>query len=226
MKWIPLAMLAISMGAQADYLTQVDRFASSTEGWGGGANTTHISTAPGQGYLQLSRPLNDRFHIAVNNTAQWSGNLLAGGVTALTMDLRQTMGPDPLAMRLMVWGDGGIWASKNTTPINGSWASYTFGLSGEDLVFVTHDTGGPLGPGGSGVLADTLANVHRIQLRHDAANPTPPGEHPPHVAATIGIDNVAAIPEPGTMAYMLCAGTGLFLYRSARRKKGITPRRP
>lgn len=215
MKTCVLVACALALGAHADFLTQIDTFDTTTEGWAGGANTTHVQTGPGEGYLQLSRPIEATFHIAGYNTAQWTGDLLADGVTALTMDLAQIAGPAALSIRLMVWGDGGLWGSTAITPITSSWTTYTFGLTAADLSFVNADMEGPAGSGGgTGVLADTLSGVNRIQIRHDGVNPTPPGFHPPHVAATLGIDNIAAIPEPASLAYLLTAGMGLYLYRS------------
>ena len=75
-------------------------------------------------------------------------------------------------------------------------------------------TGGPTGIGdGTGILADTLANVNIIQLHHDSATPTVPGNHPPHVVATLGIDNFEAIPEPSTLLLLLAADGCLVLRR-------------
>ena len=50
--------------------------------------------------------------------------------------------------------------------------------------------------GGTGNLNDTLANVRTLLIRHDRAQPTPPGTHPPHITARLGIDNIQAVPTP------------------------------
>ncbi|MCK4564041.1 MAG: PEP-CTERM sorting domain-containing protein [Verrucomicrobia bacterium] len=91
------------------------------------------------------------------------------------------------------------------------------GITTADLVYVDDDTNSPAGSGGgSGSLADTLQNVNIIQIRHDYPTPTPPGSHPQHLAATLGIDNVQAVPEPSSLLYMLVATGGLMLKRVRR----------
>lgn len=47
--------------------------------------------------------------------------------------------------------------------------------------------------GGTGILEDTLGKVETLLIRHDAENPAPPGMHPPHIKATVGIDNIKAV---------------------------------
>jgi ribosomal protein L16/L10AE len=42
-------------------------------------------------------------------------------------------------------------------------------------------------------LDDTLRDVTTLLIRNDADVPTPPKQHPPHVTATVGIDNIKAI---------------------------------
>ena len=56
---------------------------------------------------------------------------------------------------------------------------------------LTHVTGSVKVPDGTGVLQDTLANVTKLLIRHDRPVPTVPGVHPPHITATLGIDNIA-----------------------------------
>jgi hypothetical protein len=50
--------------------------------------------------------------------------------------------------------------------------------------------------GGTGDLTDTLTAVRKLLIRHDRAEPTIPGDHPPHITATIGIDNIHPVPAP------------------------------
>ncbi len=202
----------------ADLLMQADTFDTDAEGWTTGALGTHYSTGGpagvGDGYFEVGRNPDFPFHIALVNRLQWTGDYLASGVTGLEMDLNQTAGPDQVRVRLMVWGSGGLWASSGVTTVASGWNHYAFGLTASNLVFVNSDTDSPAGSGGgSGVLADTLAQVNAIQLRHDYAIPTPPGSHPEHIAAYLGVDNIAAVPEPATLGYLLTAGMALLLAR-------------
>lgn len=224
---LPVVVLfAVTLGVQpviGDLLGQIDTFDSDIAGWTSGANPTHIATGgAGGGFLQVSRDSSYVFHIAAYNKLQWQGDYASAGVTGIKMHLNAITGPDALNVRLMIWGDGGTWASTGVTPVASGWNSYTFGLTAADLVFVNNDVDGPAGSGGgTGILDDTLANLNIIQLRHDYASPTAPGSHPQHVEATLGIDNFEAIPEPATLLYMLIAGSGLFMIRrgNSRRRR-------
>lgn len=140
----------------------------------------------GDAFLQTSIA---NFHLGTKNTSQWAGNYLEAGIEAIEMDLNHIdPGTDRLKMRILLFGPGGTFASQNLTAdvSTNKWTHYVFGLSGSDLVHVT---------GGTGVLDDTLADVTTLLLRHDRPTPTPPGSHPPHITATLGIDNVHAVPR-------------------------------
>ena len=213
--------LAVALGLQtvsADLLGQIDTFDSDIAGWSSGANPTHITTGgptgSGDGFLQVSRDSSFAFHLGAYNKIQWQGNYSAAGVTGINVDLNAFSSFSSLTVRLVLWGDGGVWASTGVTPVSSGWNTYSFGLTAADLVFVDDDVNAPAGSGGgTGILADTLANVNIIQLRHDSATPTIPGQHPPHVVATLGIDNFEAIPEPSTLLLLLTAGGCLVLRR-------------
>lgn len=198
----------VCSSARADLLGQSDSFDAGVESWAGGANTTWISSSGG-GYLQLRRPVSDPFHIATYNTAQWAGDYIAAGVTAFEVDLNQLAGPDTLKVRMVIWGDGGMWASKLLTPLSTGWSPYRFDLSDSAMVSVD----------GGGSLSATLQNVTRIQLRHDYPSPTPVGYHPEHISATLGVDNFEAVPEPETLAYFGVSGVVIYLARSRGREQ-------
>ena len=54
-------------------------------------------------------------------------------------------------------------------------------------------------PDGTGALADTLSSVEKLLIRHDIDDPpTPARDHPEHIFATVGLDNIRAVPEPAT----------------------------
>jgi len=222
-RFITIGLLSASLGispAIGDLLTQVDTFDAGIQGWASGANPVHVASGgagDNGGFLQISRPVSDPFHLAAYNNTQWTGNFLAAGISAIEMDLNALAGPSALNLRLVLWGNGGVWASQNLTPVANGWNHYSFGLTAADLVYVNDDINSPPGSGGgTGLLADTLQKVTIFQIRHDYPTPTPPGYHPDHISATLGIDNVQAIPEPTSFAYLVVA-TGALLFTRARR---------
>jgi len=161
-----------------------------TEGWGGNTMgqiesiTTGGPTGTGDRFLQVEVT---GFHLGTKNSSQWAGDYLAADVRAVEVYLNHLApGSDPVKTRVLLFGPGGTFASKNLTPIitTNEWTQYTFGLTDRDLVHVT---------GGTGVLADTLAEVTTFLLRNDTPTPTLPRAHPPHITATLGIDNIRAL---------------------------------
>ncbi len=194
---IPVLSLLIASQATAVTYDQVDDFQDPNDaaaGWRGGSGGTAIPRrvanggpgGDGDAYLRVATL---RYHLATKNTDQWTGNYLAAGIDAIEMDLNLIRpGTDAIEIRIMLLGPGGVFASANLTdPIaTGAWQRYRFGLTAADLVHVT---------GGTGDLDDTLVDVSKLLIRHDRAEPTVPGNHPPHVTARLGIDNIHAVPE-------------------------------
>jgi hypothetical protein len=200
-----LFLLAITPAVNALVVGQVDDFEDSTlQGWSGGAEYTNISTGgpagTGDNYLEISRTLST-FHLGALNTTTWTGNYLAAGIQAIEMDANSIsvdIGPTDLSLRIMIIGPGGNFST--TTPVTvttgAGWQHISFGLTPSDLVHVT-GSAAVNAPDGPGILTDTLANVTRLLLRHDPAPvPEPPGTHPQHVRARLGIDNITAILGP------------------------------
>jgi len=135
---ITTAITAVS--TSAGLLTLIDTFDSGIANWTGmggapGGVISHETTGGPEGaadaYLQLDRAFGSEFHIATFNTNQWAGDYVAECITALRVDLNHIAGTDPLRIRIMIWGDGGLWGSTSTTPLpaaGGGWNTYTFGL--------------------------------------------------------------------------------------------------
>jgi len=202
-------------------LGQVDDFEDGTvQNWGGS-----FATPPGppvnipsggpagvdDNYLQITSigGSGPGSKLATDNEfAQWSGDYVTAGVTAIQVDMKNfsASGVD-LGIRLLFpFGAGGDFTSTlaHTVPADGAWHTLTFGLSAADLVNV----------GGSGNdLNLTLQNVDKILFRHQPGTPTGVGSSPP-IVAQMGMDNVRAIPEPAT-AWMLVL-TGFLLTRRRR----------
>ena len=207
--------------APAIVLGQLDDFQNGTlQNWTGGTGSggtapINVSTGgpdgTGDRYLQISA--NDT-HLGTNNTVQWSGNYTAAQVTRLIFHLNNT-GANPLALRISVHGPGGTFATTNETvlPPGSGWVAVEFGLDAASLTQTA----------GFGTLAQTLANVSTLLIRHDPDPISPFMVDGDPVSGTLGIDNVRALPEPGVGVALSAAIAVLSLlacargrYRSAR----------
>jgi hypothetical protein len=165
-----------------------------TQGWGGSyPGYTPLPlyvpaggpAGPNDGFMEISTT---GFHLATRNQSRaWTGDYLCAGVKAISMDLIHLSGNTDLRLRISLFGPGGMFSTIDRTPPLGDqigWTHHIFGLTAEDLVYVS---------GGTGRLEDTLRQVSKVLIRHDSPMPSAPGRHPPHVRASVGIDNIAAI---------------------------------
>jgi hypothetical protein len=111
-----------------------------------------------------------------NSQAQWRGNYLDAGITALEVDFNNT-GSSPLTMRFRLLGPGRDVFTPGFLVAPGSgWQHASFSLDPEQLE-------------GSGNILTTLGNVSQLWLIHNTA-PVDPG---PFINAVLGIDNVRAV---------------------------------
>jgi hypothetical protein len=141
-----------------------------------------------------------------NLEKQWSGNFAATGVTSIEVDL---MNPTSLSLtiRLVLMKKPAyeIWTTSMaaSVPPDGLWRRYTFSLAEADMFHVE----------GTAPYSSTFTTVARFMLRHD-----PLGGHddPPNIAASLGIDNITALPEPTFAGFGVLASIALMLRR--RRK--------
>ena len=172
---------------------QVDRFDDGTTlDWsvGGGGNNapTGPINVPGGGpdgdndaFLSYTTDaVNTGGRFLVLNGLQWSGDYLEAEITGITAQAKN-LGQIDLHMRLLLEGPGGAFFSLQSTelPVAGDWQSIFFPIS-------------PTALDGGTNLEATLASVNRIRIFHnpDASFPGP------FVNASIGLDNIQAIPEP------------------------------
>ncbi len=202
--------------AHAVTLGQSDSFEDgSTQGWRVGPAhplpPTVVATGgpagAGDHYLRVqaiggSGPAS---RLAVENIGQWTGNYTAAGVTALTLDAIN-FGPTDLSLRLLFDGSDGtdIARAWSTTPVllpaGGGWQNLRFAITPADLTAQ-----------GGGSVALALSDTYSIRLFHASASVFPGNP----VVATLGIDNVTAVPEPAA-ALLLALGLGALLLRQRR----------
>lgn len=216
--WLPAAPVAgITLG-------QVDDFQDATlQGWSGGSSPTNQPSGgpdgTGDRYLELTAA---GFNLGAFNTAQWSGDYLAEGVGRVRFDL-DNFGPESVSLRVVIFTPGcefgsmacTAWSSTDATVLaSGSgWVTAEFSLAEADMTRVL----------GTASFADTLQNVERILLRHDDGAPDPPGVSA-FVTATLGVDNVTALPEPSVAAGLAAGALLLAGLRGSARTARTRPR--
>jgi len=182
----------------------------SWSGMGGppGGSISNVSSGgpadPNDNYLLVSRT--GMFHLGFKNQAQWTGDYLAAGIKAISMDadtISVTTGPVNLSLRIVIFGPGGAFSTKVPIVVitSGGWQNIEFGLTRSDLVRVFGSSPNPSGYQDPGAeindLTATLRNVENLLIRHDSdPDPSPIGTHPEHITADLGIDNITAVTGP------------------------------
>ena len=203
-------LLVLAWPTEAITFGQVDRFNTDTQNWSVGSGNAPSLTqeatggvgGSNDGYLQIHR--DSSFHVATFNTTQWAGDYSSENVKTIAADFNVIATDLPLGIRIVLYGPGGSFTSKDPVPVSSGWRMARFGLTDADLVPLA-GVGQNWPGGGTGILADTLAAVSRLQIRNDARDlPTSIGGHPQHVIATLGIDNIRAIPEPTALSLLAC----------------------
>jgi hypothetical protein len=213
------ALLAAALGllvgpaaVQALTFGQIDNFEDGTvQSWaeGGISPNPPVNVATGgpagvdDNYLQndSSGGFGEGSKQIMFNKVQWTGDYNVAGVTAITADMAN-LGSTSLSMRVTLTGGPGFSQYSSTSafvlPPDGVWRSVTFGLSSGDLTKVA----------GADVLAAVLANVNELRLLSSAV----PAYNGDAIVSTLGVDNITATPEPGSLA-LLALGAAAVIRR-------------
>jgi hypothetical protein len=136
------------------------------------------------------------------NRNQWAGNYVANAVTRIEMDLKALATSGPLSIRLAFRSSTGSAADgyASTTgfslPLDNQWHHVVFNLSAMTKI------------GNPAPLATLLANAPELRIL-SGATPTLQGDT---LVAQIGVDNIAAVPEPAS-AFAAALLLGLFTLR-------------
>jgi hypothetical protein len=200
---------------------EIDTFGSGIEAWfaGGGPSGQFPLIGPtvianggpagaGDSFLQIvaNGSPGPGGRLVAMNGAQWAGNYLASGISAIAMDLRN-LGPSDLTVRLYFEDPiPGPPANEAVTtlgvllPAGGAWTHALFPITPANLTVLQGD-------------ATTLL-AHTTVLRIFSGGPA---DFPPaQVSGTLGVDNIQAVPEPETLA-LLALGLGVVAARARRR---------
>ncbi|HKQ50224.1 MAG TPA: PEP-CTERM sorting domain-containing protein [Phycisphaerae bacterium] len=198
-----LAVLAWGVApAQATIVFgQIDDFEdATTQSWSGGAGPANIPTGGpagvGDHFLQMiaTGGSGPGSRLGSYNDNQWTGDYLAAGVTSIEADLRNFGSTGDLSIRLLFFGTGGNFTSTIPLiiPNDGDWHHVIFGITPADLTAVD---------GGFDVNA-TLSGTNRLLIRHQVG---PPGGQfaGTSIDGEMGMDNITALPEPGTLSLLV-----------------------
>jgi hypothetical protein len=202
------AALTLAQGAAAVTLGQIDDFEDgTTQGWvvGIGGMGTHpappavVATGgPGgadDSYLLLTAiggfGAGGRF--AVINASQWSGDYTTSGISGIAMQVNN-VGVSDLSLRLLFEDPMGgppsnaaISSEAIVVPAGSGWISILFPIAPDVMTAVF------------GSVPAALGNATAVRLFH-GADAIFPGEP---IVAQLGVDDIRAVPEPGTA--LLCA---------------------
>jgi hypothetical protein len=207
-----LGILIIPLTARALTLGQIDDFQDGTsQNWGVGVGpvTNVASGGPagaGDRYIQATSlgGSGPQSRMVILNSSQWLGDYVGAGITAIAMDLNN-FSSQPLSMRLAFFVNSSS-GYASTTPFslaaNSGWEHTSFSLNPADFTAI-----------GSPGDFNTLLSNFNGQLR--ILSSTSPSLRGDSIAATLGVDNVQAIPESGTFVMV---GVGMLILFGLRQQ--------
>ncbi|MBP6775639.1 MAG: PEPxxWA-CTERM sorting domain-containing protein [Piscinibacter sp.] len=223
-----LAILVCAAGiastpAAALTLGQIDTFSGSLQGWSAGGAPPFPPVlvkdggpgGAGDSYMLVTSTGSQSAggKMVVLNDLQWAGNYTAAGITTIELDLRN-LGTTDLVMRLYFEDPAGGAPKNQAITTQGfalaagsGWTHVSFAIRASDLTTLT------------GSAAELLTNTTVLRLYHGPQLSFPGNP----IAAKLGVDNVAAVPEPTSWALMI-AGLGL-IGALTRRSTGRADRR-
>lgn len=212
--WASLAAAGLlALPAAAVTLGLTDSFSGGvTAGWtsGGGSPNPPTGVASGgpagagDGFLRIDssgRPGPGGRLIAFSSDP-WAGNYSAAGITGITMDVKN-LGATDLSLRL--YFENALTSAYSLQaiplPAGSGWTPVHFDIRVPAL---------------SAAAAATLASATDFRIYSSALAVAPQAS--PFVAASLGIDNVSAVPEPGAGLLMALGLASLLAAPALRRR--------
>ncbi len=215
-------VLAWSPPARAVSVGLIDNFEDgTTQGWQIGAAGGSSPARPqyladggpggaGDGFVRVASTgsFGPAGRLTMFNLVQWSGNYLAQGVGAITLDVNN-LGATDLVLRLLISDPypgspaNSFMTEGASVPAGSGWTAIAFSIAPQDLIRYT------------GTVDAALSGAVELRLFHAPAAFFPG----PMSVATLGVDNIRAlaqIPEPGSG---LLFAAGLLALASLRRTR-------
>lgn len=202
-----------TLPAAAVTLGQTDTFSGGvTAGWatGPGSPNPPVGVASGgpagdgDGYLRISSNGSGGAggRLVAFSSGAWAGNYTGAGITGISMDLRN-LGATDLSLRLYFEGAAPPAYSLQAIPLaaGSGWTAVHFDIQPGAL---------------SGSAGAVLASATDFRIYHHPSAGAPQGS--PFIAASLGIDNVSAVPEPGA-ALLMAFGLAALLAAPALRRR-------
>lgn len=174
----------------------------------------------GDNYLQMSSDgsitTGGGNRITLFNQLQWQGDYLNAGITGIAMDIKNISSDAALNLRLAINGGfidssfnsiGGLFSTvASVTLDSGSeWTHVVFSLRPEDLVAVI----GQSNANPNNDVMAALANVTELRLLNSPA----PDWNGQKVTATVGFDNITAVPLPPSLLLFTSGFVALLIKR-------------
>ena len=190
---------------------QTSTFSASADGWANGS-AADPELVPngglagaGDGFLRITSDGSGAGgRLTIFNRTEWAGDF--SGVTGFTADFAN-LGSTPLVIRISLRSStsgatGYVTSDSISLPADGVWRQASFSFS--SLVGIA---GPPALPG-------FLASVSEMRVFHAPLPDTTQGNT---VTAQLGMDNLRAVPEPGTGLFLAGTAAGILLRRRKSR---------
>ena len=216
-----LALLFLPSGASGIAIAVTEDFSGGIGGWqegGPSPNPPSIITGggpDGTDYLQnISEGGGAGSRLAMfNTTSMWIGNYLGINATFVSLSAKNSSVSALISLRVAFNGPGGWFASEAfSLAADDTWQDVLFDLSEPSMTYVS---------GGTGVYSDTKSDVTNFEIFSAASTLQVGGGGSGIVrgdvmTATLGIDNIAVIPEVSTSAFL-----ALFALGALRRRRSV-----